>query len=54
MPSDSLIPGQPIPLPRGPALTLGSGTYTKNGEARASLYGTPLHQGSVGHSSLST
>lgn len=54
MPSDSLLPGQPVPLPRGPALKPGSGTYTRSGEIRASLFGTPLHQGSVGHSSLNT
>jgi hypothetical protein len=48
MPSDCLIPGQPVPLPRGPALQLGSGVYTRNGETRASLLGTPLRQGSVG------
>ena len=47
MPSDSLLPGQPVPLPRGPTLKLGSGIYTRNGETRASLFGTPLHQGSV-------
>ncbi|KAH9985411.1 hypothetical protein BJV74DRAFT_775690 [Russula compacta] len=47
MPSDSLIPGQPVPLPRGPAPQLGSGIYTKNGETRASLFGTPVHQGST-------
>ncbi|KAI0304923.1 hypothetical protein BC826DRAFT_978977 [Russula brevipes] len=46
MPSDSLIPGQPVPLPRGPALQLGSGIYSKNGQIRASLVGTPLYHGS--------
>ncbi len=54
MPSDSLVPGQPVPLPRGPALQLGSGIYTRNGETRASLFGAPIHQGSVGLSSLCT
>jgi hypothetical protein len=54
MPSDSLIPGQPVPLPRGPALQLGSGIYSKNGQIRASLVGTPLYHGSVGLSSLCT
>lgn len=48
MPSDSLLPGQPVPLPRGPTLQLGSGIYARNGETRASLFGTPLHHGSVG------
>lgn len=54
MPSDSLLPGQPVPLPRGPALQLGSGIYTRNGETRASLFGTPVHQGSVGFPSFCT
>jgi hypothetical protein len=48
MSSDSLLPGQPVPLPHGPKLKLGSGIYTRNGETRASLFGTPLQQGSVG------
>jgi hypothetical protein len=48
MSSDYLLPGQPVPLPRGPTLELGSGIYTRNGETRASLFGTPLQQGSVG------
>jgi hypothetical protein len=48
MSSDFLLPGQPVPLPRGPTLKLGSGIYTRNGETRASLFGTPLQQGSVG------
>jgi exosome complex RNA-binding protein Rrp4 len=52
MSSDSLVPGQPVPLPRGPALQLGSGVYVRNGETRASLFGTPQHQGSVGLSPL--
>jgi len=46
MPSDSLVPGQPVPLPRGPSLQLGGGIYTRNGETRASVFGTPVHQGS--------
>jgi len=54
MPSDYLVPGQPVPLPRGPALQLGSGIYTRNGEPRASLFGTPIHQGSVRLSPLCT
>jgi len=54
MSSDSLLPGQPVPLPRGPTLKLGSGIYTRNGETRASLFGTPLQQGSVRLPSLST
>jgi hypothetical protein len=48
MPPDSLVPGQPVPLPRGPSLQLGGGIYTRNGETRASVFGTPVHQGSVG------
>ena len=47
MPSDSLVPGQPVPLLRGPSLQLGGGIYTRNGETRASVFGTPVHQGSV-------
>ncbi|KAI0271330.1 hypothetical protein BC834DRAFT_858939 [Gloeopeniophorella convolvens] len=47
MSSDYLIPGQPVPLPRGPAFQLGSGVYTKDGQTRASLFGVPLHQGST-------
>ncbi|KAI0286998.1 hypothetical protein BGY98DRAFT_943047 [Russula aff. rugulosa BPL654] len=47
MSSDFLLPGQPVPLPRGPTLKLGSGIYTRNGETRASLFGTPLQQGST-------
>ena len=54
MPSDCLVPGQPVPLPRGPTLELGSGVYTRNGETRASLLGIPLQQGSVGLSSFSS
>ncbi|KAI0307768.1 hypothetical protein B0F90DRAFT_1677018 [Multifurca ochricompacta] len=40
-----LIPGQPVPISRGPALQLGSGVYNRNGETRASLLGVPVHQG---------
>ena len=47
MPSDCLLPGQPVPLPRGPTLQLGTGVYTRNGETRASLFGTPQFHGSV-------
>ncbi|KAH9969003.1 hypothetical protein BC827DRAFT_1121087 [Russula dissimulans] len=47
MPPDSLVPGQPVPLSRGPVLQLGSGIYTRNGEPRASLFGTPIQQGST-------
>jgi exosome complex RNA-binding protein Rrp4 len=47
MSSDCLLPGQPVPLPRGPTLQLGTGLYTINGEIRASLLGTPLQHGSV-------
>ncbi|KAH9042378.1 hypothetical protein EDB84DRAFT_1473049 [Lactarius hengduanensis] len=43
----ALIPGQPVPLPRGPTLQLGSGVYTRNGETRASLLGTPHFHGST-------
>ena len=53
MPSDCLVPGQPVPLPRGPTLQHGSGVYTRNGETRASLLGTPQFHGTVGLSFLS-
>ncbi|KAL6310032.1 hypothetical protein BKA93DRAFT_757198 [Sparassis latifolia] len=47
MSSDLLLPGQPIPLPRGPVPQLGSGTYSRDGLVRASLLGIPHHQGST-------
>jgi len=50
--SDCLVPGQPVPLPRGPTLQLGTGVYTRNGETRASLLGTPQFHGPVGLSFL--
>ena len=50
MASDCLLPGQPVPLPRGPLPQLGSGIYTKDGQPRASLVGIPRYDASVGFS----
>ncbi len=47
MTSDLVIPGQPIPLPRGPVPCLGRGIYTKDDQVRASLVGSPHYDGSV-------
>lgn len=48
MASDLTLPGQPIPLPRGPVPQLGSGIYSRDGQVRASLVGVPRYEGSVG------
>lgn len=48
MSSDIVLPGQPIPLPRGPVPQLGGGLYSREGQVRASLIGVPRHEGSVG------
>jgi len=40
-----LVPGQPIPLPKGPTLQLGVGTYLRDGKMRASLVGFPQFTG---------
>lgn len=48
MASDLMLPGQPITLPRGPVPQLGGGTYSRDGEVRASLVGVPRYEGSVG------
>lgn len=54
MASDFLLPGQPVPLPRGPIPQLGNGIYSRDGQVRASLVGVPHYEGSVGlHSSMS-
>ncbi|KAL0072086.1 NADH:ubiquinone oxidoreductase [Marasmius tenuissimus] len=45
--SDTLLPGQPIPLPKGPTPKLGGGTYLKDSQVRASVVGTPSHEGST-------
>lgn len=45
--SDTVLPGQPIPLPRGPVPQLGRGTYVRDAQVRASLVGAPGYQGSV-------
>ncbi|KAG7099328.1 hypothetical protein E1B28_001186 [Marasmius oreades] len=47
MMSDTLLPGQPIPLPKGPTPKLGTGIYTKDSQARASLVGITTYQGST-------
>ena len=48
MSSDVVLPGQPIPLPRGPIPQIGSGIYSRDGVVRASLIGVPSYSGSVG------
>ncbi|KAL0579114.1 NADH:ubiquinone oxidoreductase [Marasmius crinis-equi] len=45
--SDTLLPGQPIPIPKGPTPKLGSGTYIKDSQVRASLVGIPSNEGST-------
>ncbi|KAH9837087.1 uncharacterized protein C8Q71DRAFT_756760 [Rhodofomes roseus] len=47
MSSDLVLPGQPIPLPRGPVPQLGSGIYSRDGNIRASLVGIPGYEGST-------
>ncbi|KZT05918.1 uncharacterized protein LAESUDRAFT_737237 [Laetiporus sulphureus 93-53] len=47
MSSDFVLPGQPIPLPRGPVPQLGGGIYSRNGQVCASLVGVPRHEGST-------
>ncbi|PCH33815.1 hypothetical protein WOLCODRAFT_112570 [Wolfiporia cocos MD-104 SS10] len=46
MSSDLVLPGQPIPLPRGPTPNLGTGIYARDGHVRASLLGAPRYEGS--------
>jgi hypothetical protein len=48
MASDLSLPGQPIPIPRGPAPVVGSGIYSREGQVRASVVGVPRYEGSVG------
>jgi exosome complex component CSL4 len=48
MASDLCLPGQPIPIPRGPVPNVGTGTYAREGQIRASLAGVPRYEGSVG------
>ena len=50
--SDIVLPGQPIPLPRGPVPRSGSGTYTRDAQLRASIVGIAKMDGSVGLSVL--
>ncbi|TFK57153.1 hypothetical protein OE88DRAFT_1709530 [Heliocybe sulcata] len=47
MSADTVLPGQPIPLPRGPQLLLGNGVYNRDGIVRASLLGVPRNEGST-------
>ncbi|KAJ4486278.1 hypothetical protein J3R30DRAFT_3283674 [Lentinula aciculospora] len=46
MASDLVLPGQPIPLPRGPVPKIGRGIYEKDSQIRASLVGVPRFEGS--------
>ena len=39
--TSTLLPGQPIPVPRGPVPQLGGGTYQRDGRIRASIVGVP-------------
>ena len=48
MSSDVVLPGQPVPVPRGPIPQIGSGIYSRDGAVRASLIGVPSYSGSVG------
>lgn len=48
MASELTLPGQPVPLPKGPVPKLGNGIYERDGQIRASLVGVPQYQGSVG------
>ncbi|KAI0788613.1 hypothetical protein C8Q75DRAFT_769055 [Abortiporus biennis] len=41
------LPGQPIPLPKGPSLQLGPGIYSRDGHARASVIGQTRSTGST-------
>lgn len=43
----SFLPGQPIPIPRGPTLQLGPGTYSRDGQVRSSIMGVPRFEGST-------
>ncbi|THU91728.1 hypothetical protein K435DRAFT_829800 [Dendrothele bispora CBS 962.96] len=47
MSSDFLLPGQPVPLPKGPLPQLGKGLYIKDSQVRASLVGVPRYEGST-------
>ncbi|KAL4071039.1 hypothetical protein J3A83DRAFT_4094366 [Scleroderma citrinum] len=43
----ALLPGQPVPLSRGPVPSLGTGLYSKDGQVRASLVGVPQYEGPI-------
>lgn len=38
-----LLPGQSVPVPKGPIPQLGRGVYAKDGIVRASLLGEPQY-----------
>ncbi|KAF9452659.1 hypothetical protein P691DRAFT_803780 [Macrolepiota fuliginosa MF-IS2] len=42
-----LLPGQPIPIPRGPAPQLGVGTYSRDNQVRSSILGIPKFEGTT-------
>jgi exosome complex component CSL4 len=46
--SNIVLPGQPIPLPRGPVPQSGAGIYSRDAQIRASVVGVPRMDGSVG------
>ncbi|KAH7883698.1 hypothetical protein F5I97DRAFT_1894885 [Phlebopus sp. FC_14] len=45
MASETLLPGQPVHLTRGPGPVLGRGLYARQGQVRASLVGVPRYEG---------
>ncbi|TDL28384.1 hypothetical protein BD410DRAFT_780885 [Rickenella mellea] len=42
-----LLPGQPVPLPKGPHPLLGPGLYARDAQVRASVIGRPRRDGST-------
>ncbi|KAJ3537637.1 hypothetical protein NM688_g6652 [Phlebia brevispora] len=47
MSTDYFLPGQPIPVPKGPAPQTGTGIYARDGQLRASVLGVPQYHGST-------
>ncbi|KAI0034291.1 hypothetical protein K488DRAFT_45888 [Vararia minispora EC-137] len=45
MDTSTVLPGQPISVPRGPAPQLGEGLYSSKGQIRSSLVGVPVYDG---------
>lgn len=43
-----VLPGQPVPLAKGPIPKLGSGIYARDDLLRSSLVGFPHNSGPVG------